>query len=91
MPMHPYTAALLAALPERSVGRLLPTIPGVVPGVLDRPAGCLFNPRCGYATDHCRRGPAGVRRRPARARALPLSADRRRAGATIPAASGLAA
>jgi dipeptide transport system ATP-binding protein len=54
-PMHPYTAALLAALPERSVGRLLPTIPGVVPGVLDRPAGCLFSPRCPNATEHCRR------------------------------------
>jgi dipeptide transport system ATP-binding protein len=53
-PMHPYTAALLAALPERSVGRLLPTIPGVVPGVLDRPAGCLFSPRCPNATEHCR-------------------------------------
>jgi dipeptide transport system ATP-binding protein len=53
--MHPYTAALLAALPERSSARLLPTIPGVVPGVLDRPAGCLFSPRCVHATDHCRR------------------------------------
>jgi dipeptide transport system ATP-binding protein len=57
--MHPYTAALLAALPERSVGRLLPTIPGVVPGVLDRPTGCLFNPRCANVTDHCRRVPPG--------------------------------
>jgi dipeptide transport system ATP-binding protein len=54
-PMHPYTAALLAALPERSVGRFLPTIPGVVPGVLDRPKGCLFSPRCPNATPHCRR------------------------------------
>jgi dipeptide transport system ATP-binding protein len=27
----------------------------VVPGVLDRPAGCLFNPRCPNATEHCRR------------------------------------
>ena len=52
--MHPYTAALLAALPERSATRLLPTIPGVVPGVLDRPQGCLFNPRCVHATDRCR-------------------------------------
>ena len=52
--MHPYTAALLAALPERSHGRLLPTIPGVVPGVLDRPVGCLFSPRCTFATDQCR-------------------------------------
>ena len=47
-PHHPYTAALLEALPERSVGhRRLSTIPGVVPGVEDRPAGCLFSPRCG--------------------------------------------
>jgi dipeptide transport system ATP-binding protein len=54
-PHHPYTAALLEALPERSVGhRRLSTIPGVVPGVEDRPAGCLFNPRCSYADDNCR-------------------------------------
>ena len=59
--MHPYTAALLAALPERSSARLLPTIPGVVPGVLDRPTGCLFKPRCALATDHCRRDPAAFR------------------------------
>ena len=77
--MHPYTAALLAALPERSAARLLPTIPGVVPGVLDRPTGCLFNPRCAFATDHCRARPAGLPRRPARPGPLPLPADRRRA------------
>ena len=55
-PHHPYTAALLEALPERSAGRRrLSTIPGVVPGVEDRPSGCLFSPRCGYADDDCRR------------------------------------
>jgi dipeptide transport system ATP-binding protein len=53
-PRHPYTAALLDALPERALGRdRLPTIPGMVPGIDDRPAGCLFNPRCRYATDRC--------------------------------------
>ena len=36
-PHHPYTAALLAALPERATGRRLPSIPGVVPGQFDRP------------------------------------------------------
>jgi dipeptide transport system ATP-binding protein len=54
-PQHPYTAALLAALPERSEGATrLATIPGVVPGLYDRPKGCLFSPRCSYATEHSR-------------------------------------
>ncbi|HEY8050077.1 MAG TPA: ABC transporter ATP-binding protein, partial [Ramlibacter sp.] len=52
-PQHPYTQALLAALPERGpAGHRLATIPGVVPGVFDRPKGCLFAPRCAYATQH---------------------------------------
>jgi dipeptide transport system ATP-binding protein len=54
-PQHPYTEALLAALPEQGeAGHRLATIPGVVPGVFDRPAGCLFAPRCAYATEHSR-------------------------------------
>ncbi|MFQ5623832.1 MAG: ABC transporter ATP-binding protein [Paracoccaceae bacterium] len=53
-PRHPYTAALLAALPERATSKHLPTIPGVVPGQFDRPEGCLFSPRCSFAEDRCR-------------------------------------
>jgi dipeptide transport system ATP-binding protein len=52
-PHHPYTAALLAALPERADGGELPSIPGVVPGLFDRPKGCLFSPRCRFATERC--------------------------------------
>ena len=52
-PMHPYTEALLAALPERATERRLPTIAGVVPGAADRPSGCLFHPRCRNATNYC--------------------------------------
>ncbi|MGO7913798.1 ABC transporter ATP-binding protein [Rhizobium ruizarguesonis] len=56
-PHHPYTAALLAALPERAkVGQRLPSIAGVVPGQHGRPTGCLFAPRCGFATVECDRG-----------------------------------
>jgi len=55
-PKHPYTQALLAALPEHNIGRpRLQTIPGVVPGQYDRPSGCLLSPRCAYAQDLCRR------------------------------------
>jgi dipeptide transport system ATP-binding protein len=54
-PRHPYTAALLAALPERATAKLLPSIPGVVPGQFDRPGGCLFAPRCAYATELCQK------------------------------------
>jgi dipeptide transport system ATP-binding protein len=63
-PQHPYTAALLNALPERAItagtaidvgaprGRL-PAIPGVVPGPFDRPKGCLLQPRCRFADQRC--------------------------------------
>ena len=55
-PRHPYTYALLAALPERASARRLPAIPGVVPGQFDRPKGCLFAPRCAFVSEPCRLG-----------------------------------
>jgi dipeptide transport system ATP-binding protein len=59
-PRHPYTQALLDALPEHNLDRArLRTIPGVVPGAYDRPAGCLLAPRCAYAAERC------IRERPA--------------------------
>jgi dipeptide transport system ATP-binding protein len=54
-PQHPYTQALLAALPENNADRArLQAIPGVVPGAFDRPHACLLAPRCRYAVDRCR-------------------------------------
>jgi dipeptide transport system ATP-binding protein len=52
-PHHPYTVALLEALPDRAKGDRLPAIRGVVPGQGDRPTGCLFNPRCDFGTELC--------------------------------------
>ena len=53
-PHHPYTAALLSALPERATGRRLLAIPGVVPGPFDQQRGCVFAPRCAFVFDRCR-------------------------------------
>jgi dipeptide transport system ATP-binding protein len=53
-PRHPYTAALLAALPEHNQGaRRLAALPGIVPGRHDRPAGCLLAPRCAQVQARC--------------------------------------
>lgn len=51
-PRHPYTAALIAALPSQ--GRLPSPIPGQVPEVFASVAGCAFAPRCAYSQDQCR-------------------------------------
>mgnify|MGYP003333873102 FL=1 len=53
-PRHPYTAALLQALPEHAAGtQRLRALPGRVPGLNDRPHGCLFAPRCDRVQPSC--------------------------------------
>ena len=60
-PRHPYTEALLSALPEHNIGqRRLRLMAGVVPGAFDRPAGCLLAPRCPYVQDRCRTEQPGL-------------------------------
>jgi dipeptide transport system ATP-binding protein len=66
-PHHPYTAALLAALPEHAQGRRLAAIPGLVPGQFDRPPGCLFAPRCPHAQPRCASAPDAADERLGRA------------------------
>jgi peptide/nickel transport system ATP-binding protein len=54
-PRHPYTEALLEALPERAVegAARLYNIPGQPPDLTDPPPGCKFAPRCRYAREQC--------------------------------------
>jgi peptide/nickel transport system ATP-binding protein len=54
-PRHPYTRALLAALPRAGLARgELKGLAGSVPSLLVPPAGCRFAPRCALAIDACR-------------------------------------
>ena len=56
-PLHPYTRALLSAIPipdpvvEKA--RVRTRIEGEVPSLMNRPTGCVFHPRCPYATERC--------------------------------------
>jgi oligopeptide/dipeptide ABC transporter ATP-binding protein len=54
-PSHPYTQALLAAVPSIGQGRRKPgaALKGEVPSPLDPPSGCVFHPRCPRATAIC--------------------------------------
>ncbi|NPA96246.1 MAG: ABC transporter ATP-binding protein [Crenarchaeota archaeon] len=55
-PLHPYTQALLRAVPNPTRRMLkLEPIPGNVPNLASPPPGCRFHPRCPYAMDICKR------------------------------------
>jgi len=54
-PCHPYTRALLSAIPSISLmHKERIKLPGEVPSPLNPPSGCGFHPRCPYAKDICR-------------------------------------
>lgn len=54
-PMHPYTQALLSAIPVPNPKRERKRIEltGEIPSAIDIPTGCRFHPRCSYRTDKC--------------------------------------
>ena len=54
-PLHPYTKALLDAIPRLGAkGVYLRSIPGDPPNLIAPPSGCRFHPRCPYASEICR-------------------------------------
>lgn len=50
---HPYTAALLKAVPRIDRRKELKPIPGSIPNLIDPPSGCRFHPRCPYVIQRC--------------------------------------
>lgn len=54
-PRHPYTRALLSAIPKPVSGarERLVSIPGMAPSIFNPPSGCPFEQRCGYASEKC--------------------------------------
>jgi peptide/nickel transport system ATP-binding protein len=53
-PKHPYTQALLRAVPRiKGKKEKLTFIPGAPPNLIEPPSGCRFHPRCPYAFDRC--------------------------------------
>ena len=55
-PMHPYTKALLSAIPVPKIGgkQKRQVLQGEVPSPIKKPTGCAFHPRCPHCTDICR-------------------------------------
>lgn len=57
-PIHPYTQALVASIPNQHEQELLPILPGTVPSFQHLPIGCRLGPRCPYAQKGCIQPPA---------------------------------
>ncbi len=64
-PQHPYTQALIAAVPEVRTARVgsRPMLAGEPPDPASPPSGCAFHPRCPRATDVCRTTAPALRRK----------------------------
>jgi peptide/nickel transport system ATP-binding protein len=59
-PIHPYTQALLRAIPDpdpENKNRIRDTPPGEPPNLIDPPSGCRFHPRCTFVKEICKTDP----------------------------------
>jgi peptide/nickel transport system ATP-binding protein/oligopeptide transport system ATP-binding protein len=72
-PAHPYTQALMRAIPTRDVERgALQGLPGAVPNLVHPPSGCRFAPRCSMARPSCAEVPPVHERAPGHLVACPI-------------------
>jgi len=64
-PLHPYTQALLSAVPipdpRVEASRQFRAAPGEVPSPINPPSGCVFHPRCPMAVEGCRQARPALR------------------------------
>lgn len=66
-PLHPYTKALLSAIPDpdpENRKKLRDVPPGEPPNLINPPPGCRFSPRCQYAMEICNTEPPNIETKP---------------------------
>ncbi len=92
-PRHPYTLALMDAVPRIDSARgtrRLPTIEGMPPNPLAQPAGCRFSPRCLFRQPVCDEHPALVPVAPGRAARCWVTAAGGHLAPAVPATAAIA-
>ena len=87
-PAHPYTQALISAIPDPLHHAPLATTGGDLPNPLNPPSGCAFSPRCRHAEALCRHEPGPLLETRADGHAVRCWRSAEFAGRTAPAASG---
>lgn len=93
-PKHPYTEALLSAIPEIDLDNPLAPIPlaGEIPSPTNPPSGCRFHTRCPYVQDRCKHEvPALVEHAPGHFAACHFTDELNLKGALLPSADDAAA
>ncbi|MFB1115673.1 ATP-binding cassette domain-containing protein [Dickeya dadantii] len=92
-PQHPYTAALISAIPDIDPDRPLPAngLMGEPPSPLALPPGCAFHPRCAHAVAACRQQSPSLQQQEHQRVACLRAGEWRQAGASVSASDVIAA